>query len=64
MTNYMKTCSFLHAQFTETTKTVGHLFVLFLKFMVNSSFIEKTYMYVVGTYFVHIMRLYIFKERG
>ena len=46
MTNYMKT-SFLHAHFTETMEKVENLFYK-SKLIVNSSFIEKTY--VVGTH--------------
>ena len=45
LANYMKTCSFLHAHFTETMKVVENLEK---KFLVNSSFIEKTY--VVGAH--------------
>ena len=46
MTNYMKTCSFLYAHFTETMKVVENLFLK--KLMVKNGFIERTY--VVGTH--------------
>ena len=40
MTNYMKTCPFLSAQYTETVKVVENLFK---KAYGENSFIEKTY---------------------
>ena len=45
MTNYMKSCSFLHAHFFELKKVVEKLFK---KAYGKNSFIEKTY--VVGTH--------------
>ena len=50
MTNYMKTCSFLHADFTESMEVVENLFLK--KLMVKNSFIEKTY--VVGTHWNYL----------
>ena len=44
LTNFVKSCSFLHAHFFELTKVVKNLFQK--KLMVKNSFIEKTY--VVG----------------
>ena len=40
MTNYMKTCSFLHVHFFELMKVVENLFK---KLMVKNLFFEKTY---------------------
>ena len=50
MTNYMKSCSFLHAHFFELMKVVENLFKK--KLMVKNSFIEKIIekTYVVGTH--------------
>ena len=44
MANYMKTCSFLHDDFTESIKMVENLFSK--KLMVKNSFIERTYVEV------------------
>ena len=47
MTNYMKTCLFIHAHFTETMKVVENLFKkVFGEKLI--SIIEK--IYVVGTH--------------
>ena len=46
MTNYMKSCSFLHALLLEEMKVVENLFKKSLIKYGENSFIEKTY--VVG----------------
>ena len=43
MTNYMRSCLFLHAHFYEKMKVVEYLFK---KRMVKNSFIEKHMLYV------------------
>ena len=50
ITNYMKTCSFLHAHFTESLKMVENLFIE--KLMVKKLIIEKTY--VVGKHWNYL----------
>ena len=51
MTNYMKSCSFLHAHFFELIEVVENLFKK--KLMVKNSFIENTY--VVGTHWDYLI---------
>ena len=50
MTNYMKTCSFLHAQFTETMKVVENLLKTFF---VTNSFIKR--LYVVSSHWKAVL---------
>ena len=65
----MKTCSFLHADFTETMKVVENLLLLLFNFMVKNSFIEKTYNVGRGVSSTHVtenkeenyLEIYIFQ---
>ena len=43
MTNYMKTCSFLYAYFTETMKEVENLFLKKKLMVKNYLFLKKVY---------------------
>ena len=58
ITNYMKTCSFLHAHLTETIKVVENWFK---KLMVLNSLIEKTY--VVGRQFRCVPTTYVTENK-
>ena len=57
MPNYTKTCSFLHAHYTETLKVV-ETFVKKTVYGEKHSFIERTY--VVGA---HWMNVFLYKPK-